>query len=390
MSRRNRSNERGAALVLVIFASTLILLLLMTALIMTRTSGRAIARQLTSQGQALSAASAGLTDALSWFVRQRQQPVTVFNPVVDTGGVCTHVPPHVPLAYESEDPALGIVRSFEINSRARVWGRYEVLRTAVRDVSRDRGKTQNGTIWQLESSGIVYVRNNAAVAPNVSPNVVLARKTMRVEIQRLGLQLPAEAALSATRGDNIRVTSPSRVQGGADGIGAAYRPSTGSPSGGGTITGSPAQNTTTNSFGIAQIFGVTQSELLAMADIVVDDERDLPNPLPAMSLVVVRGNATFNAQRKFNGSGIFVVLGNLILNPQSDPYFSGVIWVGGTLVISPPATISGSIVANGNVQINGGSEVCEVNYDSAILQQIRLQMGSYLFTRNPWIVAPGN
>ena len=123
-----------------------------------------------------------------------------------------------------------------------------------------------------------------------------------------------------------------------------------------------------------------------MADIVADDESQLPNPLPDMALVVVRGNATFNSVRPLQGSGILVVLGNLICNPQSNAYFSGVIWVGGNFVMTPPGIINGSVVTNSNVQIAGGSDVAEVNYDSAILDQVRLQMGNYLFSRSPWVV----
>lgn len=385
---KRRESERGAALIIVIFASTLILLLLMTALTITRTSGRTVARQLVSQGQAMSTANAGLTEALSWFVRQQQQPVIAFDPKVDTGGVCTHVPQHVPLAFDSEDPAIGIVRSFEIASVGRVWGRYEVRRSAVADVSTRRGKPQAGTIWNVASEGLVYVRNDAAQPPNVSPNFILARRTMRVDIQRLGLQLPANAALSAVRGNNINVTRPSRIQGGSAGIGAAYPASTGTPNGNGTISGNPAQSVTAAAFDVNTIFGVTTNELIAMADIVADDESQLPNPLPDMALVVVRGNATFNKVRPLQGSGILVVLGNLILNPQSNAYYSGVIWVGGTFVATPPGIINGAVVANGNVQIAGGSDVAELNYDSAILDQLRQQMGNYLFSRSPWTVTP--
>src|SRR4029079_14455913 len=122
-------------------ASTLLLLVLATTLIVTRMSGRALARQLQVQGQATSAASAGLNEALSWFVHQQQQPVLTFNPVIDPGGVCTHVPPHNPPAFESEDPATGIVHSFEVAAPGRVWARYEVRRSAVTDVSTRRGKS---------------------------------------------------------------------------------------------------------------------------------------------------------------------------------------------------------------------------------------------------------
>src|SRR5687768_3230532 len=158
--RKARDSERGAALILVIFASTLILLLLLTVHAMTSTAGRGIVRQLQSQGQATNAAGSGLNEALSWFVHQNQQPVTVFDPKADIGGVCTHIPKHSPLVYESEDPAIGIVRSYEIAGQGRVWGRDEVRRTAVADFSKKRGKPPDGAMWKLESAGIVYVRND--------------------------------------------------------------------------------------------------------------------------------------------------------------------------------------------------------------------------------------
>jgi formylmethanofuran dehydrogenase subunit C len=127
-----------------------------------------------------------------------------------------------------------------------------------------------------------------------------------------------------------------------------------------------------------------------MADVVVDDEKQLPDPLPSMALIVIKGNATFNTQKKLNGSGILVVLGNLILNPNSDTFFSGVIWVGGQFNMSPPASISGSVVALGNATLSGGNDLSEINYDAAILDQVRLQMGNYLFSRSPWIVGTIN
>ena len=47
---------------------------------------------------------------------------------------------------------------------------------------------------------------------------------------------------------------------------------------------------------------MTQTELLSMADLVVDDEADLPDPLPDMALIVVRGNATFNPKKKLTAA----------------------------------------------------------------------------------------
>ena len=389
LSRRRRSGERGVALITVLFGATMVLLLLLTMLSMTSLSGRIVAKQLTFNGQAINAAQAGINESLSWFVHQKQQPVVLFSPQLDPGGVCTHVPAHIPPVNETDDPTTGIVRSYPVAS-AGVWGRYTVDKTKVLDVSKRRGKPQDGTIWRIESEGTIYVRNNPAKLPSQPPNVIIAHATMRAEIQRLGLQLPANAALNSVRADNVNVTKAGRVQGGSSGIGVAYPPGTGVITNKGTVTGNPAQNTTTNSFQIPAVFGVTQQELIAMADLVVDDEKQLPDPLPSMALIVVKGNATFNPQKKLNGSGILVVLGNLILNPNSDTFFSGVIWVGGQFNMSPPASISGSVVALGNATLSAGSDVSDISYDAAILDQLRLQMGNYLFSRSPWLVGNGS
>jgi Tfp pilus assembly protein PilX len=361
------------ALVIVLFASTLVLLLLLTALTVTRLSGRMTARQLTAQGQAYNAASAGLTNALSWFVHQRVQPVVTFSPA----------------GADTEDSTIGLVRTYTISDPGRLTGRYEVRRTAVTDVSARRGRSA-GTVWRIESAGYVYVQNNPNSGPGTNGNTILATKTMRSEIQRLALALPANAALNAINGRNVNVSASGRVLGGTNGIGIAYPPSTGTPRVSGTVTGNPAQNTTNGSFALTSVFGVTQQELIGMADIVVDDERDLPDPMPTMSLIVIRGNANFNPTKRLTGSGILVILGNLTLNPQSDAFYNGLIWVGGNLVISPPTSLTGSVIANGNVQLTGGSEIAEIDYDQSILDQIRLQKGNYLFSRTPWIVTKVN
>lgn len=376
--RRQRINERGVALIAVLFGATLILLLLMTMLTYTRMSGGIVARQLTYNGQSINAAEAGLNESLSWFVHQKQQPVVTFNPQLNLGAT--------PPINETDDPATGIVRTYQVSSPGRVYGRYTVAKTKVQDVSKRRGKAQDGTVWELDSEGTIFVQNDSSKQPGQSPNVVLARSVMRADIERLGLQLPANAALNCVRADKVNVTKSGRIQGGASGIGVAYPGSTGSITNKGTVTGNPAQNTTSQGFTLQAVFGVTQQELLAMADIVVDNEKGLPNPLPSMSLIVIKGNATFNPQQKLDGSGILVVLGNLILNPQSDANFDGVIWVGGNFVVSPPSLISGSVIANGNATISAGNEVDEIDYDRAILDQVSLQMGNYLFARAPWIV----
>src|SRR5207253_3110592 len=155
-----------------------------------------------------------------------------------------------PPVNESDDPATGIVRTYQIADTGRVWGRYSERRTKVLDVSKKRGKAADGTVWRIESEGLVFVRNDKTKEPEQSPNVILARSTMRTELQRLGLQLPANAAINSVRADNVNISKAGRVLGGSSGIGIAYPTSTGAITNKGSVTGNPAQSTTNGSFAL--------------------------------------------------------------------------------------------------------------------------------------------
>ena len=43
--------------------------------------------------------------------------------------------------------------------------------------------------------------------------------------------------------------------------------------------------------------------------------------------------------------------------------------------MAPPGIINGAVISNGNAQVTGGSDVAEINYDQAMLNQVRLQLG---------------
>ncbi len=390
------NRQEGQALITVIGAFALVLLLLTAALTLTQYSGKTVARQLSYQGQALNAAEAGLTDSLSWFRRQGTV-VTVFNPQVDLT-----VNPNI---NDSEEPTLGIQRSFEMSDTFSLTGRYRVPRTAVADVSVLKGKSGAGTVWLLESKGCVIFGSYATsygceTTTDVTPGRLIARETVRAEIQRLNLILPAGgAAIYARRGDGIRINTGSRVQGGS-GIGVAYPAATGLPINGGVITGSTVQAVDADNppkIGLQDIFGVTAQEVLSMADQNVASVADLPNPLPQMNLIVIRGSAVFSSAQPLVGSGILIVFGDLTIAPNSNASFSGVIYVTGNLTMTQPALISGAVIAAGNgipglggtggaVTLNSPGDVAEVDFDQSIVDQIQAQMGNYRFSRSMYIV----
>lgn len=391
------SHECGAALLLAVACMAFLLLGVTTAFIIVELSSKAIAKQLQFQGQTFNGADAGLTDALSWFQRQSVQPVTTFAPARNLAAT--------PPVNDTEIPAIGIVRTYPVSGLGNVWGRYEVRRTEVKDVSVQRAKTGTGTIWQLESTGILFRDSNNdsqltwldgngnGVYDKGEPGEVLATRRVRADIQRLSLVLPAgNSAIQAQTCSAVNLTtgtSAVRVLGSTAGIGIGCRSGTGSPTTSGTtVTGTPGLQTNVNPFSsaIANIFGVTQSELVSLANVTASDVNGLPAALPPMSLIVIQGNATFTIARPLIGSGILVVLGNLTIPANSSSSFNGVIYVTGNYTQNAPSLVSGTVIALGNIRLVGASDFSEIDWDAAIVQQIRSQLGGYRFSRSEYIV----
>ena len=471
--RRVRSSERGQALIAVLAAVTLVMGLLLTMLTVTAYSGRAVSRQLTYHGQTLNAAQAGITEGLSWFRRQTDQPVKAFVPIRDL-----NVAPPI---NDTDDPNVGLVREYEISAPGRVWGRYElkktpalaanatslnfkdrwsnavtyavndiVLHTSVQagvsttsyyrsransninknpatfsvnaplwwdvvntmDITKYKGKPSSGTVWQLESEGIVYVRNSANVPYNHAPNRVLSRAKLRTEIQRLSLNLPAASAVSVSRGAGVTLPSTSiRIRGGTKSA-LMYQASSGTPTGAAYTTASNppnAQITGTNPvsqagitavpsrFTIPYIFGVTQNELENMADFNVPSVASLPATLPSARLIVLRdpsnSDATFEftQSRPLTGTGVLVVFGNLTLKANSNSSFNGVIYVDGSYVQEAPSSVTGSVVVNNThpsitriFKMTGAGERSEIRYDANVIDFIEQRLGQYRITRSAY------
>jgi Tfp pilus assembly protein PilX len=473
--RRNRENddERGQALIAVLVAVALVLGLLLTVLTVTTFSSRAVSRQLTYHGQTLNAAQAGITEGLSWFRRQTDQPVKAFVPIRDLN--------LTPPVNDTDDPNVGLVRDYEISAPSRVWGRYElkktpslaanatslsfkdrwsgsttyalddiVLHTSTQagvattsyyrsrananvnknpatfsvgsplwwdvvntmDITKYKGKPSSGTVWQLESEGIVYVRNGGG-AYNTLPNTVLSRAKLRTEIQRLSLNLPAASAVSVSRGAGVLLTSTAiRIRGGAKSA-LMYQASSGTPSGAAYTTSTPPPNTqitgtapvaqagitaTPSRFTIPYIFGVTQNELESMADFNVASVASLPATLPSARLIVLRdpGNADatfeFTQARPLTGTGVVVVFGNLWLRPNSNSSFNGVIYVDGSYLQEAPSSVTGSVVVNNThptitrtFRMTGSGERSEIRYDANVIDFIEQRLGQYRITRSAYV-----
>jgi hypothetical protein len=396
-----KKQEQGYVLISVILAVSLVLLTLLVASTYTQLTSRVLTLQLNYQGQALNTAQAGLSEGADWFRRQAVQPVVTFNPQRNMAAN----PPINDTDVQTVPPS--IQRDYQISAPGNVWGHYEVWTgnaangTGVLDLSQNRRGSGSaaGAIWQLESTGVVYVQNNPNVAYNVSPNQILATKVVRSEIQKIAVHLPDNAALSINAGGasvSLGSTDPeARVVGGLSARGVSSTNAV-SPSvaAGATLSGNPGYAQTAGSFLMTNVFSVTsQSDLAGIADINVSSVAQLPNPLPSMQMIIINGNATFDSTtRPLVGSGILIVNGNLTINSSPSPSsFNGVIYVTGTFSDTGPCTINGSVVVNGSsatVDGAGGGNFGEIYFDPFMISQVQQQLSQYRFSRSGYVPCP--
>jgi hypothetical protein len=400
---RRRRGQRGFALITVIIAISLVLLTLLVASTLAQLGSRLITLQLSYQGQALNAANSGLIEGLDYFRRQASQPVATFNPqrnlaasppIDDTDTVTT--------------PA-SISRDFLLSSPGRIWGHYELVPgttgnattgTGVIDLSTNRlgSLAAAGGIWQLESTGIIYVKNGAG-AYNVSPNQVLARKTVRSEISRLQFTPPA-AAISIYTGSAVTITTKARVIGGTSAGVFATTGSPTNPASPSVLSGTPSSSSgnAASNLSLSSVFGGTitkLSDIVQVADVVTTTEAGVPNPVQMQLVYLNKGAAVFNDATPLKGSGVLVVNGNLTVGGHSS--WNGIIYVIGNYSQSDPALVSGAIVVAGAIPpsssavaaiSSSGTDFTDVYYDPTMINQIRKQLGQYRFSRSGYVPCP--
>jgi hypothetical protein len=357
------------------------------------------------EAQAYSVAQAGLVDAYAWFRRQPIQPVTSFAPVLDLA-----VDPPI---NETEDPAAGLVRTFEISPG--LWGRYTVqLETpaetfddgdgdgifddgesfndtngnnrrdpakGTRDVTAERGLPGAGTVWRVECMGQVFRRPRADLALGDGPNYIVGSALLATEIQRLPLSPPVAAAAYCSRGDRLTCHNRARVR--APTTALAYPLSTGTPSvsGDSEISGSSTASPVTGDR-LFDVFGANLTDLQSMADISTKDESTLPDTLPPNSLVVVDGDLLFDATESLRGSGILIVTGNLVIEPGSHSYYNGFVYVGGSFSLSAPSYVRGQVMARDKLILEGGiGDFVELEHDQGVITSLLATMGHYRYAR---------
>lgn len=366
-----------------------------------------------ADAQARSVAEAGLVDAYAWFRRQTTQPVSAFAPVRNLAAV--------PAINETDDTTVGLLRDYEILPS--LWGRYEVRKTKVeetftdsnanglydygepyvdtngsgrrdpaketRDVSLERGLSGAGTVWRIESIGTVYRRSDQAQALGAGPNTRIASIRLAAEIRRLAIVPPATGALCARTLSTCVLGVRSRLTGGTK-SGVVGPTGSGSPTISGEVTGTPASGTVVLPYNdtIPLVFGVSVTELKAMADGSYSNAANFPAPIGDYTLHVMEGPITFDASRPLRGTGVVVVVGNCTITASSNSFFSGVLYVQGNLQIRAPVYIRGTVVVTGSVDIAGtGGDYSEINYDGSMISQVLKTMGQYRFSTSPYVPA---
>ncbi len=380
-SRRVFASERGSSLVWVLLAVTIIGGLIAAGSQNLITSDRVVSREFTLHGQALNVSRAGLVDAFAWFRRQQVQPVLDFLPRRDLEAV--------PKVNETIDPSIGLVREFPIGGN--LWGRYEVRladptepddeknRLPVRDVSAERAVAGQGGVWLVRSWGFVYRKLSNTAAWNEAPNDPVASAVTATELRRLTIVPPANAALCVSRGDSCTIGNRGKLDGG-EGSALVWPLSTGLPSIQGEILG---QRTSLIAYddSVPAVFGISRQDLESYADIRVSSVDGLPPELPEYGLVLVEGNAVFDAARPLRGTGILVVSGNLTIAAGSNSFFNGLLYVEGNVTIQAPSLVRGIVVARGTCSVSGVGDYAEIDYDAAIIDQLLVYMGQYRFSR---------
>jgi hypothetical protein len=406
----NRDSSRGFVLLYVVYVVMAVGLFIAAATVFLGNSIHRAKVELGRNGQVMNVARAGLADAANWFKVQAIQPVRsngtsylfpdqAFDPQTSAD----------PKHNYTIDPTIGIVKEYALTDDGLLWARYEVQKqvannasnaaltdsNAVHDITTQlaRGNAGDGLAWYLQARGYIYAKRNDAVAYNVSPNQVMENITMAEEIPAISIKRPAESAIICGTASGISIGSNARITGMPNGYAMVYHQGTGIPSPStapSSCTGSPSaylQLPDSLWFDdVHGIFGVSQTELKALASISVSSVAGLPATMPTMAIIYINGNATFTPSRPLAGGGILFVNGDLTIQANSNALYSGFVYCTGHVYQYAPSLISGMVVAHGGYTISGTNDVSQVEYSPTVLNTVRNQLCQYQEAKAPYVV----
>ncbi len=331
-------------------------------------------------GQAF--ARSGLIDAQAWFNRQPVLPVGAFDPRLDPAGD--------PPVFDTLDQAVGLVREFEI--RGNLWGRYEVRRDRVVDISTERGVAMAGSVWDVEAQSYVYRVVDPSVPFDQAPNRVISTSTLSTEIRGVPFALPAPAAVCLEDGADFKAF-PATVIKGRSSAGIAYPDIATSDvvpapvldiDVAATIDGMPALNAVPTYDASAKgMFSMRLDELESYADEIGGASTD--GMTVRNRLVFVAGDLTLatgiDAKRT-----LIVVDGDLTMTDTQSSDIEGVIYVTGNAFMSGSLQMKGSIVVRGRLETGQAGPGIGFEYDAGVVDDLRRQLSQYRLRKS---VVPG-
>jgi hypothetical protein len=327
--------------------------------------------RLSREAMASTFARSGLADTLGWFRRQVQQPVARFAPVCE--------PDRDPPIVDTIDPALGLVRSFEI--RGNLWGRYEVRQEDARDVSRERDAEKPGSVWDIGVRSYVYRVVDPDVPFDRPPNRVVSTVIERTEIRGIPVRPPAMAAVCAEDPASVKLNTGASVDGGL-GAGIAGKPLHNALSLlSQAISGAPAVA------GLAgydqspvSVFSMGLEELRSLADEVWQEEP--PASVTELDGQVIYARDGLDLATPITADNVLLVVdGNLHVKRGNNAAVRGLVYVTGDAHIEGPFRLEGSLVVGGKLRLGGSTETVLVRFDAAVVERMRQEAAKYRLRR---------
>lgn len=313
-------------------------------------------------------AISGLTESLGWFRRQESQPVQQFAPILE--------PEAQPPVLDTIDPAIGLVREFEINGS--LWGRYEVRNNEVADISIQRGITTPGSVWEVGVRSYVYRRNDPTRPFDAAPNRVVSATALTSELRGVQVSLPAVAAVNIDDASKLLLGPLTTIDGnGKSGIAyedpgllVALDP---------RIVGTPKDTQVlTYDASPEAIFGMSLGEISEYSDSILRDVDAAAILKIGRAIGSLAGSIT-TANDIYVEGGMLIVEGDLVTLPTAVTTIQGVLYVGGNLVLQGQADIKGAVVVRGTMMT--GVLPVNIQYDEDIYNNVTDRLSKYRMPR---------
>lgn len=322
------------------------------------------------RGLADTIAQSGVTDATEWFRRQNLQPVQVYEPKRDLDAT--------PPLLETQEQELGLVREFQIQGE--LWGRYEVRKDEVMDVSELRGADGAGHVWDLASRGILYHRPDPDTPFDTQPNKVLAVTALRTELRGIGMTLPAAAAVILPSPAGLNLQPGHVISGGnapAFAFDAASRATDSMPPQATLATGTPLDTTVANlDLSPTKIFAMRVDELALFADIAMEDATpDVFRTELRDKILYSTKDLTLASGQSLSGRVLLIVDGDLDVQAGNQTKIEGIVIATGDVALNGPFQLDGTLLCGGQLELGTGQ--VGLHYDAEAIAALRSALSHY-------------